>query len=577
MAQAALQVTTRVQPKLLNPGEAAQYTIEIRGVSNPQPPRLPQVEGVRIQGPGRSSRTSIVNGKVDSSISYTWNIVPYATGKITIPGFTYKHGHERADIDPVQLTVAEADPNKEADRLFVSAQSTSTNVYEEQMFEVVYSLHYRQLNLGRELEILGLPEDNLDRISMAELQGGRRQVGGKIYEVRKFRIVFKAIHSGTVLINPAMRIRIGSQGRGGRNDPFGDAFGSSFSDMLFGGTRYEPYSVNVEPLTIQVHKLPEKGRPDTFSGAVGQFSMKAKSTPDKLSAGDPITLSIRIEGQGNIDTVSAPKLGESENLKLYDARLISKDNREDGLGGVKKFEQVVIPMDEQVTEVPALTFSYFDPVAESYKELTQGPFSVEVSPSETAHVTQAPSIDTPTPGRSLGSDIIYLKSAPRHSGDTAMTWLTSPGFWLAQATAPAGLLLLYLWRRRREQLAQDVAQSRRLKAPRKARKALQRAQQAMAQKDTIACCEALHEAICDYFSDRLNLSPGEFDVARLSSFIDQADNKLPKESAEALHETLRLCESLRYGGGAESADLKAWKKRLEQVKTALNQCERVKL
>ena len=576
VAQGALQVSANVQPRLLNPGEAAQYTIEIRGASNPQPPQLPKVDGVRIQGPGTSSRTSIINGQVDRSTAYTWNIIPYTTGDITIPGFTYRHGTESVNLAPVQLTVAEADHRQEAELLFVSTQTPATNVYEEQMFEVVYSLHYRQLNLGRELEILGLPEGDLERISMAEIQGGRRQVDDKIYEVRRFRIVFKATHSGPVLINPTLRIRVGSQGRGSKNNsPFGDAFGPSFGDLLFGGTRYEPYNVNVEPITIQVHSVPDEGRPRQYSGAVGQFTMDAKASPADLSAGDPVTISIRIEGQGNIDTVSAPKLDDSQQLKLYDARLIRKSNREDGLGGTKEFEQVVIPMSEEVTEIPALHFSFFDPQAGVYRELTQGPFPVVVTPSQNARMTQAPSTEGPTQTIALGSDIIYLKGAPRHSGDRAFALLTSPLFWLVQALAPVALSALFLWRRRRDALAQNVAQSRRLKAPKKARSALKTARDALAKEDATACAEALYEAISAYFSDRLNISPGQFEATRLEAFT--STGRLAQEHAQALRETLLLCETLRYGGEAVTADLAAWKTRLERVHTALNQCERIKL
>jgi hypothetical protein len=50
--------------------------------------------------------------------------------------------------------------------------------------------------------------------------------------------------------------------------------------------------------------LPEEGRPDNYSGAVGQFVFDVKVKPTEVALGDPITITLQITGEGNVDSIS---------------------------------------------------------------------------------------------------------------------------------------------------------------------------------------------------------------------------------------------------------------------------------
>ena len=65
--------------------------------------------------------------------------------------------------------------------------------------------------------------------------------------------------------------------------------------------RKYPMTVVSEPYKITVKPLPSTGQPESFSGAVGQYDLEVDAKPTKLKVGDPITLTMTVQGQGNID------------------------------------------------------------------------------------------------------------------------------------------------------------------------------------------------------------------------------------------------------------------------------------
>lgn len=65
---------------------------------------------------------------------------------------------------------------------------------------------------------------------------------------------------------------------------------------------------------LVVKPPPAAGKPETFAGAVGQgFSFEVSADRSVVQVGDPITLTLKIEGDGNMATIGLPKL-EAEQI-----------------------------------------------------------------------------------------------------------------------------------------------------------------------------------------------------------------------------------------------------------------------
>jgi hypothetical protein len=152
------------------------------------------------------------------------------------------------------------------------------------------------------------------------------------------------------------------------NDPF-QAFNGFFQQALPGNSRSEVLKVQVQPLPID-------GKPNSFSGGVGDFDLVSAIDKTEVHANDPVTLTVKIEGHGNVASIGEPKAKWPSNIELYDTKGVAKT----GKGGVgqKTFEFLLIPREKGPLELPGLEFSYFDPNKNSYVTKTTEPVKINV-------------------------------------------------------------------------------------------------------------------------------------------------------------------------------------------------------
>ena len=67
-------------------------------------------------------------------------------------------------------------------------------------------------------------------------------------------------------------------------------------------------TLKTKPLTLTVQPIPETGRPPHFNGAIGEYQISAEIERGSVEVGQALTLTVRISGHGNIQTVTPPKL-----------------------------------------------------------------------------------------------------------------------------------------------------------------------------------------------------------------------------------------------------------------------------
>ena len=123
--------------------------------------------------------------------------------------------------------------------------------------------------------------------------------------------------------------------------------------------------------------MPEEGRPADFGGAIGQWKLDVTAKPTDIAVGDPITVTIKVSGNGNIDTVPTPKLGSLDGFKTYDPT--TKTTKDDlNTTGERVMQQVLIAKSTDVKELPEVRLAYFDPEARAYKTAVQSPIKLVV-------------------------------------------------------------------------------------------------------------------------------------------------------------------------------------------------------
>ena len=571
LSAGAVNVTFEVQPRLLYLGETAQGALVFHGVRNAPGIEFPAIPGLQISGAGQMIQN--ING--DVSVRLNYNIFPQKAGSFTIGPYSLDFNGEQIQIPEVKLEVrAPAGGDSQGDMIFARMTLPEQPPYIHQVFDIVLNLYFLPgVELAREVNLLGgFPESGFVMGNFEELQTVREEVNGQFYTLRRFRARVRALTAGTFPLQPALRVGVVDPNQRRRGDPF-------FDNPFFGGPPATPVNVAIPATNLAIRAIPDEGRPADFSGAVGQFNFTVDVRPRELKVGEPVTVSLRLQGTGNIAAAMPPSYRDGDTFKAYDARQSGDTPAPAAEEGAKTFEQVVIPRTEDLKELPPLLFSYFDPAAAQYRTVSAGPFPLTVHPSETG----ASSLMLQVPGAAagggsslvLGSDIVYLKPAP-------VRWCNGGG-WAAHkplllglhAAAPLALAGLFLATRRRNRLATDIALARRQKAPRSARANLHHAEAAWKEAGAPSAVFApLAAAVSDYFGHRLNLPPGAVDAPLILAKLQAA--KADEPLLAKWREFFALSDQIRY---ASSSDLSrdALREWIGTVANLLRKAERVKL
>jgi hypothetical protein len=158
---------------------------------------------------------------------------------------------------------------------------------------------------------------------------------------------------------------------GGGNDDGEDPFLQFFRQM----TPREAYTAS-DPVMVDVQPLPTDGKPASFSGAVGDFSIMAAVDKTEVRANEAVTLTVKIEGKGNVAAIGQPKAKWPDNVELYDSKGSAKASKA-GVGE-KDFEILLIPRVPGQVTLPSLEFSYFDPAKKQYLTRNTDPIQIQV-------------------------------------------------------------------------------------------------------------------------------------------------------------------------------------------------------
>ena len=159
---------------------------------------------------------------------------------------------------------------------------------------------------------------------------------------------------------------------------------TSWRRDLFGGRRpsaTRPIFAQDSARTLIVKPPPVAGRPASFGGAVGKgFSFAVETDRSVVQTGDPMVLTFTVSGSGELGPVGLPALDRllpPEQFRLPDDEISGQV-----VTGTKAFRVPVRVIDEGVTEIPALPYSWFDPELAEYQTTYSLPIALSVRPAQ---------------------------------------------------------------------------------------------------------------------------------------------------------------------------------------------------
>lgn len=531
-------------------------------------PQLPSNENWQAQYHGPSRVMSIVNGQMSRSVTHSYTIVPLKVGTLKIGPFRFEYKGDTYVSNEVELTVTDASQPAQAARFGASAQDSTTlqdaglgqyvflqlepaktSAYINEKVPIVVKLYINRFAL-RDIQY---PQIEHEGVSLGEFESPRQYqqlVNGMRYEVIEFQTTLYGTRSGIFALGPAtLECSLLSQRRGSSSSgsPFDEFFGDDFFGSFFGRYEKRPLTVTSPAVDFTVRAMPDEGKPEDFTGTVGRYDLQAAVGPDTVRVGDPVTLKMTISGHGNFDTVKAPRLATQKGFKVYEPQVTTAN-------GSKVFEQILMPTDASVSEVPAITFSFFDTERGAYRTLTKGPFAITVEPARdgSLKIIEMPREESkPVLREVLGRDIVYVKSDPG-SVRPRGRYLYRTGWFIAtHGVLVAGFIGFVLYAERKERLATDSRYRRRLHAPRAAKKGIQKARQLL-DKNAVDFYDTVFKTLQEYIGNLFHLPSGGITADVIDSEL--RTRGVSEEIVESIKKVFAECDMVRYAPGEFNAE-----------------------
>ncbi len=406
-AWAAFTLRTEVDARKIGVEDQVQLTITVEGSGAPDEVELPPLANLDVvAGPSQSTQVSIVNGRMSQSRSTVYVLQPRAVGKAEVGAL--RLGDQVAPAIPIEVVAGSARPPQRPRqdpfgldpfgdpfeqmmgrrrersapvRLLVEASPSRTRLRVGEPLVLTYSLYTQtsvtDLQFKDAPQFTGFWVEDLER-PQASPSGEAATVGGESY--RRFPILRKLLFptkAGTLTI-PAATFRIGLARQG-----FFDSGGA--------------VERATQPLTITVEPLPDAAG---FSGAVGRFRASASLDRDVVPLGEAVTLRFRVEGTGNLKWIERGPEVVAKGARVFPPQAKSDlRTTAEGISGSRTWEFVVVPETSGTIEVPALSFSYFDPSAGKIVTAETTPLALRVEGGTVAAGLPSP----PSSSRATGA------------------------------------------------------------------------------------------------------------------------------------------------------------------------------
>ena len=574
------------------------YTVNQRG-KDLRAPEFTDFDYVAGPYTSQSSSTSFVNGKRTSSftMSYTYTLVASKEGSFTISPATIKVGGETYTSNGVRITVLPPDQPSNANvasqqrnanntsttsqqreannategNIVIRTLVSKTKVHEQEAILLSYKLYFAGVDVAQFTNNTRLPEFKgflKQELEMGEIQTELEHYNGRNYQTAiLYRTLLFPQRSGDIHIEPAQfEAVLRVQNRAQVRSIFDDFFGS--------------YTTVAKPLassgvTIHVSELPT-GKPIGFSGGVGQFNISSKISSTDLQANEAVTLTITIQGTGNMKLLKTPAIDWPEGFEVYDPKVTNNfKTTTAGLSGTKTIEYLAIPRAGGTYTIPAIPFSYYDTQADTYKMLTTPEYTLTIArgANEENSTAVVNTFVQKEDIQQLGSDIryIYANELPEFQIHHSRLTFGTLAFWLCYLLPALLATLLFIIFRKQIKENADITRVRYKKANKVAQRRLKVAAMLLKENKKEAFYEEIERAAWTYLSDRLSVPTAQLSKENIAQIL--SSKGVAQELISQLLEVLANAEFARYAPTSDHAMQNIY----DDITKIINQLENNKL
>ena len=575
-----VKVVISVDKNKVEIGSHIRLTVGVEGAFDTDIPKLSMPESFSLMfGPSVSTQTTIINNVVKVFRGFMYGFSPREKGRFEIGPVTLDYKGRTYTSNSISIEVVARTPFESIidEKSDTSGQRVDINkmVFVELKTDKQEAYIYEEIIQSFKLYFQkGLPIDDLDYVAastknfLAEKLGEERRYeevrDGILYNVIELRTALFPLVSGIMKI-PSASFKCNIIIRQQRNR------GSLFDEFMGGGGRRYPVERSTEPVKMTIKPLPVVGKPEGFTGAVGKYTMDVLAKPTKLKVGDPITLTINIRGEGNIQTIGEPLLAPEgmKDFKAYNFEAkVTITGRGNGIKGEKLFNKVIEPQSEDSGVIPGISFSYFDPELEKYKTITHAPIPIEVEHSEIEipiHLSVEGAGMTKGQVKILTKDILPIMSDLYSFENQRSAIYKSPFILAIVFIIPILIVVACIYvQRQRELLHSDVGYARKKRAMAHAQQHLSNARELLQLDNSSEFYAALAKTILKHIADKLNVTPAAVTSDNIYDILEKRG--VSDDVIRELRQCLESCDYGRFSSGHLSK---------EQMESTLDTTEQV--
>ena len=230
------------------------------------------------------------------------------------------------------------------------------------------------------------------------------RVGRRCFETLSYRRALFPLFAGRTAIAPAAL-----------------TYSLPLSTSFF--SREESFELRTDSVRFTALDVPVSGRPSDFAGAVGDVSAATRLSAPTARMGDPVVVTLRLEGQGNVKLWPRPALKLGWASVANGEERVELDTSRARVRGSKEFDWLVTPRQPGHQDVPVMRYPYFDPERVAYDSAMTQPLSLDIAAASLADMDSTP----------------VTRLGVRHSlrDETPLPAPSRPWYWLLLAIAPA--------------------------------------------------------------------------------------------------------------------------------------------
>lgn len=554
--------------KQVSVGEQFQVSYELNGDGKDfKSPNFTNFEIIGGPFTSTSSSVQIINGSVSrtNTQTFSFHLRAIKEGVFTIPSASITVDRKKITSEPCEINVtasatssgnysnntSNSTNNNNKKEVFLKATPNKKKVYQGEQILLTYNIYYTipisQLSVSKSPSYSGFWTKDISD-NDGSLQQSSTIIDGQPYNVATIKeMVLFPQKAGELTIEPLelsclAQIRQQRQ-RTNTYDPFEDFFG----DVL--GTSYTNVrkEIKSQPITIEVLPLPTANKPNSFNGAVGQFTFTSKIDKNELKVNEAFTLTLTVSGKGNIELLELPKPILPPDFEVYDPKISTTvKNNALGIYGSKKAEYIIIPRVSGDFTLDDIEFSYFNPTLKKYETLKSDIHAIQVQKGESST-----SSAIYTPGQAdikyLGSDIRHINVNDNDLNITGVNFFMSTTYIIIIAGMIVIFVVVLVIYKKVNKFNKNQALVKNKQATKVAKKRLNNAHKYMISNEQNSFYEEFSQALWGYISDKLNIVRSQLSMDSVREIM--LSKEVSEDIVNEFVELLNNCEYARFAPG----------------------------